>query len=78
MLQRMCATLRGCSVPLMYIEGTMFPSIFLCSAKDNCSIASAIPASLLNAQFQRFGFAAMANHVRNRLTTPFSGISSDL
>ena len=76
-IQKICATSVGSSVPLMYPEAMIFPSIFWKSAKDNCSIAGAIPAPLLSESIGKFGFSSIPDHVRCRLTNPSLTTSSD-
>ena len=46
-LQRLCATSHGSSIPLMYPEGTLFPSIHWMMAPDNCAIVGCLPVPLL-------------------------------
>ena len=68
-LQKLCATSTGTSVPLVYPEATLFPSIFWKSSKDSTSILGAIPSSLLSEESAKsFGFASIPEHVRSRLT----------
>ena len=62
-LQRICATSIGTSIPLIYPESTMFPSIFWKMANDHCSICGAIPSSLLTDQIRRLGFQSLLQHV---------------
>ena len=66
-LQNLCATHMGTSVPLIYPEGSLFPSIFY-SMKDN-SVVGAIPASLLSELISSFGFSSLPDHIRSRLTS---------
>ena len=56
-LQKICSTSTGTSIPLMYPEAMLFPSIFWKAADDNTSILGAIPAPLLTDAISRFGFA---------------------
>ena len=55
----------------------IFPSIFWKSASNNCSIIGAIPAPLSTESISNYGFAPIASHVRNRLTSPLSSTCSD-
>ena len=76
-LQRICATTIGESIPLMYPEGILFPSIHWKMSSDNCSIVGAIPALLLNESVKTFGFASIQEHIRSRLTSSTSATSTD-
>jgi predicted GIY-YIG superfamily endonuclease len=76
-LQKICSTSKGTSIPLLYPEATMFPSIYYAMADDNCSIIGAIPSSLLSENTSKFGFASIPTHVRSRLTSSSSSTSSD-
>ena len=58
-LQRICATTVGESIPIMYPEGILFPSIHWKMAIDNCSIVGAILAPLLTESVSQFGFASI-------------------
>lgn len=67
-LQRLVATIPGRSIPLLYAEGTLFPSIFW---KDdcNCSILGAIPTALLASDktLSNYGIASIPSHLKNRM-----------
>ena len=76
-LQRMCATTTGSSIPLLYPEGMLFPSIHWKAAEDKCSIVGAIPSSLLNEAIKTDGFASIQEHIRTRLTFPSAATSTD-
>ena len=76
-VQRFCASTNGTLFPLMYPESAMFPSIFWSGAKDDFSIAGAIPSPLLSGSIKEFGFAEIAQHIRSRLTCPSTSTSSD-
>lgn len=76
-VQRFCATTSGTSVPILWPEATMFPSIFYTDSPDKYSIAGAIPSSLLSLTATNYGFASIPDHVRNRVTLPFSTTSTD-
>ena len=71
-LQKLCSISIGSSIPLMYPEAMVFPSIFWKSAQDTCSIVGAIPSPLLNESIKCFGFASISGHIRSRLTNPSS------
>ena len=76
-VQKLCSTSIGASIPLVYPEGLLFPSIFWKTAADNCSIVGAIPFPLLSQSISKFGFQSIPCHVRSRLTIPFSTTSTD-
>ena len=76
-IQKLCSTVNCESIPLVYPEGMLFPSIFWKSAKDNCSILGAIPSSLLNSNINKDGFASIQQHIRTRLTCPSNAMNSD-
>jgi predicted GIY-YIG superfamily endonuclease len=76
-IQKLCSTTNCESIPLLYPEGMLFPSIHWKSAHDNCSIIGAIPSSLLNANARKDGFAPIQQHLRTRLTCPSSTTSTD-
>ena len=52
---------------LLYPEGMLFPSIFWRMYEG--SIVGAIPATLLNENASKYGFANIAQHTRCRLTS---------
>ena len=58
-IQKLCSVTNHASIPLLYPEGMLFPSIHWKSAYDNCSIVGAIPSSLLNANATKEGFASV-------------------
>ena len=67
-LQRLCSTSPGNSVPLLYPEGALMPSIFYKQISDG-SILGALPSSLLTLESpSSHGFASVRDHIRNRLT----------
>ena len=76
-LQRICSTTLGTSIPLLYPEGMLFPSLHWKAAGDNCSLVGSIPAPLLTESIKQEGFASIQEHVRTRLTTPCSATSTD-
>ena len=75
--QKICSVAKCKSIPLLYPEGMIFPSLHWKSAKDDCSIAGAIPSSLLNEFMSKEGFAPIQQHVRTRLTSPSNAMNSD-
>jgi len=77
MLQKFCATNKNTSVPLLWPESCMFPSIFWTMAPDNVSVLGAISAPLLSEDCYKNGFATMPQHIRSRLTNLSSTTSSD-
>ena len=76
-LQRICASTIGISVPLVYPEGMMFPSIFWNSADCHGSLAGAIPSSLLMEKITSRGFASLPQHVRTRMTSSSAATGTD-
>ena len=76
-IQKLCSTSKGSSIPLVYPEGLLFPSIFWKTARDNCSIVGAIPYPLLSQEITGFGFQSIPQHIRARLTLPFSTTSTN-
>ena len=76
-IQKLCSVTAATSIPLLYAEGMLFPSIFWKSARDKCSIIGAIPSSLLNANIKREGFASIEEHIRTRITSSICATSTD-
>jgi predicted GIY-YIG superfamily endonuclease len=76
-LQRIVATNHGSSVPLIYPEGILFPSIHWKTAPDNCSIIGCLPAPLLTESSNGSRFASIQSHVRSRLTNSSCSTSTD-
>ena len=76
-LQRICATTIGSSIPLLYPEAMIFPSIHWKMADTSGSIAGAIPAPLLTESIKRYGFQSIQQHVRSRLTSSSCATSTD-
>ena len=76
-LQRISATSIGTSIPLLYPEAMIFPSIFWKSIDSNGSIAGALPASLLSENITQYGFESIPQHVRSRLTSFSSTTATD-
>ena len=71
-LQRIVATAQGQSIPLLYPEAMLFPSIFWKDAAPDQSILGAIPCSLMaNDTFlRRHGLATIGEHMKNRIKNP--------
>ena len=67
-LQKICATHIGSSVPLLYPESMLFPSIFYHMTNDG-AISGAIPSPLLTEFINQFGFQPLPQHIRSRLTS---------
>ena len=76
-IQKLVATCKGTSIPLMYPEATMFPSIHWAMAPDQCSVLGCIPSPLLS-DLKCSKFASVQSHVRCRLTNYSSLTSSDV
>ena len=76
-LQRIVATSEGSSIPLMYPEGILFPSIHWKMANDNCSILGCIPAPLLSESIESQGFASIRSHIKCRVTNVSSSTSTN-
>ena len=76
-LQKIVATSNGSSIPLMYPEGILFPSIHWKMANDNCSILGCIPAPLLSDSIESYGFASIRSHIKNRVTNVSSSTSTN-
>ena len=77
-LERMVSTSEGHSVPLVYPEAMMYPSIFWKDTHDGSQVGS-IPSALLNdcRHCNGHGFASLTNHLRARLTNPSLRTSTD-
>ena len=77
-IQKLCAISVGSSIPLMYPEAMLFPSIFWKSVDESLAIAGAIPAPLLSESISStFGFAFIPDHVCSRLSNPSMNTSTD-
>ena len=76
-LYKSVATCRSTTIPLMYPEGVLFPSIHWKMAPDKCSILGSIPASLLTEINHRNRFASIQSHIRSRITNLSSTTSTD-
>ena len=76
-LHKAVATCPSTTVPLMYPEGVLFPSIHWKMAPDKCSILGCIPASLLTEINHGNRFASIQSHIRSRVNNLSSTTSSD-
>lgn len=79
-IQRIVATHDQGSVPLLYLEAMMFPSIFWKLAEPDGGFLGAIPSPLLtnvNARTAGVEVASLADHANIRLTMPGSTAASD-
>ena len=70
-LQKIHSTSDGESIPLLYPESMLFPSIFPFSDPENIASVGCIPAPLLSKSMETKGFESIPQHIRTRLTTPF-------
>jgi hypothetical protein len=77
-LQKLVST-SSTTIPLLYPEGMLFPSIFFSAAKDKYSILGAIPSALLGQQgsVSGNGYANLKEHARTRFTMYSSLSGSD-
>ena len=71
-LQRICVTIFGISIPLLYLEGVLFPSIYWKISFDGCFIVGCIPAPLLTESIISLGFVTIQSHFQSILTNPSS------
>ena len=78
-LQRIVTTFPGKSIPLIYPEAMLFPSLFWKDDRSGESILGAIPCALMSqkAFLQDNGLASIQEHLRIRLTDPSFAGSSD-
>ena len=77
LLQKICASTIGKSVPLLQPEATIFSSIFWKMVPRDGVIAGAIPTPLLSERTIQLGFQSLPQHGRTRLTSPFAATSTD-
>ena len=70
-LQKIHATSDSESIPLLYPESMIFPSIFPFCDPDGIPSLGCIPAPLLSSSIQKYGFESIPQHTRTRLTVPF-------
>ena len=68
-LERIVSSVKGHSVPLVYPEAMLFPSIFWRDILSDGSIIGAIPSALLanTATLKRLGIASVESHMRTRM-----------
>ena len=76
MLQKLVSS-SSTTIPLLYPEGMLFPSIFFSSARDGYSLIGAIPSAILGQQghVTQNGFATLRDHARTRFTM-YSSLSA--
>ncbi|KAF4705936.1 hypothetical protein FOZ63_013245 [Perkinsus olseni] len=76
--QRLTSRFAGASIPLLYPEGMLFPSIFWKSLADG-TVIGALPHCLWTAPgaCKKAGFATLSEHVKTRLTDPTLLTSTD-
>jgi hypothetical protein len=67
-VERIVSTSSTHSVPLVYPEGALFPSLFWHMCPDG-SIPGAIPGALMtsNQKLKKYGFATLYDHMRTRV-----------
>jgi hypothetical protein len=68
-MQRICATNIGTSIPLLYPEAMLFPSLFYMMVQNNGSFCGAFPSALLTESISDRGFQSIPQHVRSRLSS---------
>jgi predicted GIY-YIG superfamily endonuclease len=78
-LHRITAVNAGKSVPLLYPEGMLFPSVFWHGTDNDWAVTGAIPAGLMTAGpiLSELGIANIVDHMRCRLTSSQLGTSTD-
>ena len=76
-LQTIAYTIHGESIPLLYPEAMLFPSIFWKMVPHEGSILGAIPSALLSEKPPPYGFASIKDHARCRLTLPGTQTSTN-
>ena len=79
-LQRLVLTTPGRSIPLLYPEGMLFPSIFWKDSVDDGSVIGAIPSGLLahDTTLKKHGIASIQSHVQSRITNTSIPTSSSV
>ncbi len=77
-LETIVSTTKGESIPLIYPEGMLFPSIFWHQQQDG-SIDGALPVALFDSNMvaTNFGYANIESHMRSRLKNSSSLCSTD-
>ena len=78
-LERMVATTPGRSVPLIYPEAMLFPSLFWKDDGAEGSLLGAMPCGALahSSTLGKFGIADLVTQMRSRITNPALGTSTD-
>ena len=76
-LQRLASSIYGKSMPLIYPEAALFPSIFWKMLTECGSVVGAILSSLLLSSESRYGFESINKHIQSHLTYPGVATSSD-
>ena len=74
-VERVVSTNFGTSVPLLYPEGMLFPSVFY--SMKNGSIIGAMPSSVMSDLMCEYGFSPINDHLRSRLTSPSNQTSTN-
>ena len=74
-IERIVAQNIGKSVPLLYPEGMLFPSIFY--SMSNNAVVGSIPSSLMSDLVTSFGFSPLNDHLRARLTSSSNQTSTN-
>ena len=77
LLQKICSTSSGVSIPLFYPEAMLLPSIFWKAAEDSYSILGAIPVPLLREGIGKYGFEDISRHIWLMLTSPLCSTSTN-
>jgi hypothetical protein len=76
-MERICAVNIGTSIPLLYPEAMLFPSIFYKMVPQNGSFCGAFPSALLTESISEYGFQSIPQHVRSRLSSAANTCGSD-
>ena len=76
-IQRLASTTVGDSIPLLYPEAMLFPSIFYMMDTNSCSFPGALPAGLLAKSSSNFGFEKPLRHIQTRVLTSSSCTSTN-
>lgn len=76
-LQKITATSIGKSIPLLYPEAMLFPSIFWRAADTSGAMLGAITSPLLTKNVCKFDFASVYSHICSRLKSLSSTTSTD-
>ena len=62
-VQRLCASTKGTSSPLLYPEDAIFTSIVWSTANDSYSIVGSIPSPILSCSCKEEGFSDIPTHI---------------